>query len=84
MPSSDGLQPILTPTEREICRSYGGWTNFMLSYGLKPWNADDNPEGKAIIAGLAAEHDDETSGRSENRTDEGGKSQSGQGKATEK
>ncbi|KAG5927484.1 hypothetical protein E4U42_002194 [Claviceps africana] len=54
MPASDGLQPPLTAAEREIRRSYGGWTNFMLSMGLKPWDTADAEEGKAIIAGLAS------------------------------
>ncbi|KAJ6004893.1 hypothetical protein N7540_012692 [Penicillium herquei] len=35
MPLSDSLQ------ERETVRSYDGWTNYMFSYDLKPWNDDD-------------------------------------------
>ncbi|EFX02157.1 hypothetical protein CMQ_2206 [Grosmannia clavigera kw1407] len=52
MPASDSLQPPLTPAERDIVKSYGGWTNFMLAMGLKPWVDDDMAEGKAILEGL--------------------------------
>lgn len=54
MPATDALQPPLTPAERAICKSYGGWTNFMASMGLKPWEDEDAEEGKAIIAALAS------------------------------
>ncbi|KAG6017202.1 hypothetical protein E4U43_002120 [Claviceps pusilla] len=47
-------EPPLTAAEREVRRSYGGWTNFMQSFNLKPWDSDDAEEGKAIIAALAA------------------------------
>ncbi|KAL4949430.1 hypothetical protein BDW69DRAFT_174476 [Aspergillus filifer] len=53
MPASDSLQPPLTPAEREIVRSYGGWTNFLVSYGLKPWDEADASEGLAILRGIA-------------------------------
>ncbi|CDM33202.1 uncharacterized protein N7518_003826 [Penicillium psychrosexuale] len=53
MPSSDALQPPLTPAERAIVKSYGGWTRFMQSYGLKPWEDDDAEEGKKILEALA-------------------------------
>ncbi|QPH18539.1 hypothetical protein C2857_003607 [Epichloe festucae Fl1] len=52
MPATD--KPPLTPPERAICKSYGGWTNFMASMGLKPWEDGDAEEGKAIIAALAS------------------------------
>ncbi|KAF8876851.1 hypothetical protein BD779DRAFT_1559386 [Infundibulicybe gibba] len=29
--------------------SFGGWTNFMHSYGLKPWNESDVEQGKQIV-----------------------------------
>ncbi|KAK0470331.1 uncharacterized protein EV420DRAFT_1634759 [Desarmillaria tabescens] len=29
--------------------SFGGYNNFMHSYGLKPWDMDDVEEGKAIL-----------------------------------
>ncbi|OQD60860.1 hypothetical protein PENPOL_c020G08897 [Penicillium polonicum] len=49
MPATDALQPPLTPAERAIVKSYGGWTSFMQSFGLKPWEADDAEEGKRIL-----------------------------------
>ena len=45
----------LTPTEREIVKSYGGWTNSMYSYMLKPGNDDDDFEKKQIVERLAAQ-----------------------------
>ncbi|KAM3461624.1 hypothetical protein BB8028_0007g02950 [Beauveria bassiana] len=59
MPSTDSLQPPLTLTERAICKSYGGWTNFMASMGLKPWDQEDADEGKAIIAAFAHDKEEE-------------------------
>ncbi|OGM49251.1 hypothetical protein ABOM_004053 [Aspergillus bombycis] len=53
MPSTDSLQPPLTPPERSIVKSYGGWTNFLLNYGLKPGNDEDAEEGLLILKGLA-------------------------------
>ncbi|BDD63673.1 hypothetical protein MPDQ_000591 [Monascus purpureus] len=49
MSASDCLQPPLTPAERAIVKSYGGWTMFMASFGLKPWNDDDVQEAKRIL-----------------------------------
>ncbi|KAB8074216.1 hypothetical protein BDV29DRAFT_173959 [Aspergillus leporis] len=57
MPGSDALQPPLTPAERTIVKGYGGWTNFLISFGLKPWNDADAEEGKRILEGLAREVD---------------------------
>lgn len=53
------LEPPLTPTERAIIKSYGGWTNFMQSMGLKPWDEEDADEGKAIVAAFAADKEEE-------------------------
>jgi len=55
MPASDSLQPPLTPAEREIVKGYGGWTNFLLSFGLKVTNDDDAKEGKSILESLVAQ-----------------------------
>ncbi|KAJ5409103.1 hypothetical protein N7509_002986 [Penicillium cosmopolitanum] len=52
MPATDSLQPPLTPEERAVIKTYGSWTNFMQSYGLKPWDDDDVQEGMAILRGL--------------------------------
>ncbi|KAI8593680.1 hypothetical protein BDZ88DRAFT_403379 [Geranomyces variabilis] len=54
MPATDGLQPPLTPAEREVVKSYGGWTNFMQAYGLKPWESDDIAEAHAIVQQMVA------------------------------
>ncbi|KAJ5892867.1 hypothetical protein N7504_009558 [Penicillium tannophilum] len=53
MPITDSLQPPLSPAERAIVKSYGGWSQFMASFGLKPWDEDDAQEGKRILEGLA-------------------------------
>jgi hypothetical protein len=37
-------------------KPYGGWTGFMHSHGLKPWDDDDVEEGKRIIEAFK-EHD---------------------------
>ncbi|OAR01601.1 hypothetical protein LLEC1_00461 [Akanthomyces lecanii] len=58
MPRFDSLQPPLTPAERAICKSYGGWTAFMQSFGLKPWEEEDIAEGKAILSAFASDNDD--------------------------
>jgi hypothetical protein len=39
--------------EKDIVKSFGGWTAFCLAYGCKPWNPDSNDEAKAILEGLA-------------------------------
>ncbi|KAL4869364.1 hypothetical protein BDV12DRAFT_196416 [Aspergillus spectabilis] len=43
----------LTPAEREIINGYGGWTMFLASFGLKPWNDEDAKEGLSIVRALA-------------------------------
>ena len=53
------LEPPLTSKEREICKAYGGWANFMASMGLKPWDQEDAEEGKAIIGAFARDKDEE-------------------------
>ncbi|KAJ6127811.1 hypothetical protein N7471_009028 [Penicillium samsonianum] len=58
MPATDALQPPLTPAERAIVISYGGWTHFMQSYGLKPWEQDDAEEGKKILEALVQPDED--------------------------
>lgn len=40
------------PTLNSLYESFGGWQNFLLSYGLKPYNDDDVEEGKRIAQGL--------------------------------
>ncbi|CEL02385.1 hypothetical protein ASPCAL03556 [Aspergillus calidoustus] len=55
--SSDCLQAPLTPAERAIVKSYGGWSQFLFSYGLKPWNTEEAEEGKRILESLASGSD---------------------------
>ncbi|KAJ5216214.1 uncharacterized protein N7498_002621 [Penicillium cinerascens] len=55
MPITDSLAPSCTPAERAVVKSYGSWTNFMLSFGLKPWNDEDLVEAKRILAALASD-----------------------------
>jgi hypothetical protein len=40
---------------------WGSCSNFMMSYGLKPWNADEREEALAIsrVLALATPHDDD-------------------------
>ncbi|KAL1413758.1 hypothetical protein Q8F55_001540 [Vanrija albida] len=57
MPASEGLQPQLTPAERAIVKSYGGWTAFCTAYGLKPWNSDENDEARRIVQQMALSDD---------------------------
>lgn len=49
------IEPPLTPAERVIVKSYGGWTMFLASFGLKPWNDEDAQEGKQILEGFVAQ-----------------------------
>ncbi|OQD93320.1 hypothetical protein PENSOL_c033G01693 [Penicillium solitum] len=58
MPVTDALQPPLTPAERAIVKSYGGWTSFMQSFGLKPWENDDAEEGKRILEAFVRDEGD--------------------------
>jgi len=56
LPKSNAITaPPCTPAERAIIKSYGGWTNFMLSFGLKPYNDDDLEEAKTILAAFASD-----------------------------
>jgi hypothetical protein len=41
---------------KAIIKSYGGWANFCLSYGYKPYNYDENEEAKDLLFQLAAEN----------------------------
>nr|XP_019012814.1 uncharacterized protein I206_02310 [Kwoniella pini CBS 10737]OCF51595.1 hypothetical protein I206_02310 [Kwoniella pini CBS 10737] len=61
MPATDALQPPLLPAEKEIVKSYGGWTNFMHCFGLKPWEFDDIDEALSIVKQLARNDDKQQS-----------------------
>ncbi|CAK7263802.1 hypothetical protein SEPCBS119000_000675 [Sporothrix epigloea] len=53
MPSTDCLQPPLTADEKKIVKAYGGWTNTMISFGLKPFYPEDVEEAKMIVSAFA-------------------------------
>ncbi|KLT39092.1 hypothetical protein CC85DRAFT_288916 [Cutaneotrichosporon oleaginosum] len=58
MPASDGLAPpMASQTEKDIVKSYGGWTAFCLAYGCRPWDSESNDEAKAILKSMAREED---------------------------
>ncbi|KAI5297069.1 hypothetical protein KEM55_005182, partial [Ascosphaera atra] len=59
MPATNGLQPPLTIEERAIVKSYGDWTSFMHSYGLKPQNLDESNQALRILRGLVENDLDE-------------------------
>jgi len=40
------------PTLNSLYASFGGWQNFLLSYGLKPYDDDDVEEGRRIAQEL--------------------------------
>ncbi|KAJ5371632.1 hypothetical protein N7517_003638 [Penicillium concentricum] len=58
MPDTDALQPFLTPAERAVVESYGGWTYFLLSFGLTVWEDDDAEKGLKIVEALSREDED--------------------------
>jgi hypothetical protein len=39
-------------SSNSIHQSFGGWNNFMHSYGLKPWDVDDVQEGERIVEAM--------------------------------
>jgi hypothetical protein len=47
----DGNDPTLL-TYAEIRDTYGTPLNFFFAFGLKPWNADDCEEARAISRGM--------------------------------
>lgn len=44
----------MTPAQRAVVKSYGGWTAFCQAYGLKPTNDDDKEEAFEIVKRMAA------------------------------
>lgn len=61
-------EPPLAPEERNVVKGYGGWTPFMQSMGLKPWESGDAQEGLAIARGLATTDESaKTSGASDSK-----------------
>lgn len=49
------IEPPLTPGERAIVKSYGGWTHFMMCFALKPWEPEDVEEAMTILRAFAAD-----------------------------
>ncbi|KAK3724177.1 hypothetical protein LTR37_001302 [Vermiconidia calcicola] len=45
-------EPPRFPSKNEIYQSYGGWNNFMRSYGLKAHEPDHVEGGNAIAEGM--------------------------------
>ena len=48
-PSADTIRE----KERKILKGYGGLHRFMMSYGLKPFEMDDEEEARAILNAMA-------------------------------
>lgn len=55
--------PSLTPAERAIVKSFGSWSDFMISYGLKPHDTDDIEEAHSIVKSMAAMDEPEQGGQ---------------------
>ena len=47
-------EPPLQPAERAVVNLYGSWTQFMLTYGLKPYDMDDVKTAHNIVKQMAA------------------------------
>lgn len=45
-----------------VVKSYGSWTQFMHSFGLKPWEDNDAKEGLAIAESFAKDAEEGKSG----------------------
>ncbi|GAA5866938.1 hypothetical protein JCM8547_003923 [Rhodosporidiobolus lusitaniae] len=54
------IPPSLTPAQRAIVKSYGYWTSFCHSFGIRPTDPTAREEGKAILKELVQD------GREEN------------------
>jgi len=52
MASSSNSTVYVPKSDYHYYKSFGGFNNFMHSYGLKPWDHDDIQEGKRIIQGM--------------------------------
>lgn len=50
--------PPLNPTERDIIKSYGGWTEFLACFDLNPKEKDDVDEAMTIVKALAVDEED--------------------------
>lgn len=61
-PSASKASTEKQPTLNTVYKSYGGFQNFLHSYGLRLWNPDDVEEGKAIAAEMLKEDADSKAG----------------------
>jgi hypothetical protein len=52
-------EQYVPPSDNSIYSSFGGWPNFMRSYGLKTWDLDDVEEGKRIVEAFKANDKEE-------------------------
>lgn len=43
--------------EKDIVKSYGGWTGFCHSYGYKPYDLEENEEAAQLLRQLAQEEE---------------------------
>ncbi|TFK67561.1 hypothetical protein BDN72DRAFT_94324 [Pluteus cervinus] len=68
-----------TPTcDNEIFEEWGGYENFMKSYGLKPWDEPDMIKGWAIVkAMLGGEGSESTSDNSDDEDEASGEDDGG-------
>jgi hypothetical protein len=61
--------PNLPPYAKDYIKAYGGWTGFMHSYGLKPWDHDDIEEAEMIVRSFAkADAEEKAQAKQENGT----------------
>ena len=49
---ADNNAEYVPKTDSEMVKGWGGWNNFMASYGLKPYNDDDVDEAHRILEGF--------------------------------
>ena len=54
-------------TTKEIKDGWGSFSNFMMSYGLKPFNHDDCEEAAAISRSLAEARNEERNSSANNK-----------------
>lgn len=65
-------EPPLSPPEKAIVKSYGGWTHFLMCFGLKPWNQEDEDEGVHILRSFVAGDEEERKEEERQRQQGGG------------
>ena len=54
--ANDAIQvPPMSKDARVVVQSYGSWTSFCHSYGLKPSETEQNEEARQIAESLAKE-----------------------------